>query len=335
MSFALPSSIADAPPAAPAPVSFAVMGAGAMGSYLGALLAHAGLPVRLIGRAAHVQAIQAQGLRLQTATLDVSLPMAAHTDAAAVQGVDVVLLCVKATDLEAAARQLQPHLAPHTLVLALQNGVDSAERLRAVLGPTQALASAVVYAATRLQGPGHVWHGGGNDVVLGPQPLGERLLHALQAAGLNARSSDNLRGTLWAKLIVNCAYNALSAITQRPYGWLVAQPGALRLIDDVLDECLAVARADGVQLPPPSAPEDASATPLSAEAALRANVHALAQRMPLQRSSTAQDLARGRISEIEHLNGYVVQRGAALAVPTPVNHTLLVLVRMLQTPPGA
>ena len=314
MSFALPSSIADAPPAAPAPVSFAVMGAGAMGSYLGALLAHAGLPVRLIGRAAHVQAIQAQGLHLQTTTLDVYLPMAAHTDAAAVQGVDVVLLCVKATDLEAAARQLQPHLAPHTLVLALQNGVDSAERLRAVLGPTQALASGVVYAATRLQGPGHVWHGGGNDVVLGPQPLGERLLHALQAAGLNARSSDNLRGTLWAKLIVNCAYNALSAITQRPYGWLVQQDGASAVIADLVAECQAVAQADGVRM----------------DGDVHAAVRGIAQSMPGQLSSTAQDLARGRPSEIEHLNGYVVRRGAALGLATPVNRALLVLVRMLQ-----
>ncbi|WP_367065711.1 ketopantoate reductase family protein [Oryzisolibacter sp. LB2S] len=308
-----PSPIPAAPPASER-LRFAIMGAGAVGCYFGALLARAGHAVTLIGRPHHVQAIASRGLRLQTATEDVHLPMGASTDAAAVAGADVVLLCVKSTDTESAARQIQPHLTPGALVLTLQNGVDNDERVRAVLGPGQSVAAAVVYVATAMAGPGHVRHFGRGELVIAPSPLAPRLTRELSAAGIRAQVSDNVRGALWAKLVINCAYNALSAIVQEPYGWLVQQDGAQEVIADLVAECLAVAQADGVQLP--GDVHDA--------------VRGIAQTMPAQLSSTAQDLARGRPSEIEHLNGYVVQRGAALGVATPVNRTLLVLVRMAQ-----
>lgn len=290
------------------------MGAGSVGCYFGALLARAGHTVTLIGRQAHVQAITAHGLRLQSATLDEHVRLSASTEAKAVAGADVVLLCVKSTDTETAARQIQPHLAPGALVLTLQNGVDNDERVRAVLGPAQPVAAAVVYVATAMAGPGHVRHFGRGDLLIAPSPISERLARELGAAGVPTQVSANVRGALWAKLVINCAYNALSAITQRPYGWLVQQDGASAVIADLVAECLAVAQADGVRL----------------DGDIHAGVRDIAQSMPAQLSSTAQDLARGRPSEIEHLNGYVVRRGAALGVATPVNQALLVLVRMAE-----
>ena len=290
------------------------MGAGAVGCYFGALLARAGHRVTLIGRQAHVQAIEAHGLRLQSATLDEHVRLSASTEAKAVAGADVVLLCVKSTDTETAARQIQPHLAPGALVLTLQNGVDNDERVRAMLGPAQPVAAAVVYVATAMAGPGHVRHFGRGDLLIAPSPVSERLALELAAAGIPTQVSGNVRGALWAKLVINCAYNALSAITQQPYGWLVQQDGASAVIADLVAECQAVAQADGVRM----------------DGDVHAAVRGIAQSMPGQLSSTAQDLARGRPSEIEHLNGYVVRRGAALGLATPVNRALLVLVRMLQ-----
>lgn len=290
------------------------MGAGSVGCYFGALLARAGHTVTLIGRQAHVQAITAHGLRLQSATLDEHVRLSASTEAKAVAGADVVLLCVKSTDTETAARQIQPHLAPGALVLTLQNGVDNDERVRAVLGPAQPVAAAVVYVATAMAGPGHVRHFGRGDLLIAPSPVSERLALELAAAGIPTQVSGNVRGALWAKLVINCAYNALSAITQQPYGWLVQQDGASAVIADLVAECQAVAQADGVRM----------------DGDVHAAVRGIAQSMPGQLSSTAQDLARGRPSEIEHLNGYVVRRGAALGLATPVNRALLVLVRMLQ-----
>lgn len=289
------------------------MGAGSVGCYFGALLARAGHQVTLIGRQSHVQAIAQHGLRLQTATQDLYIPINASTDAASVAGADVVLFCVKSTDTEAAAAQIKPHLAAHTQVLSLQNGVDNDERLRKVLG-TQPVAATVVYVATGMAGAGHVRHFGRGELVIAPSPMGDEIARQFSAAGIPTEVSDSVRAALWQKLIINCVYNALSALTQQPYGWLVAQDGADAVMQDIAAECKAVAQADGVALP----------------AGVDAAVAAIARTMPGQLSSTAQDLARGKPTEIDHLNGYVVQRGQALGIATPANRLLQLLVQMKQ-----
>lgn len=291
----------------------AVMGAGAVGCYYGAMLARAGHEVVLIGRPAHVEAVQARGLRLEAQSFDEHVPMAASTEPDAVRGADLVLFCVKSTDTEAAAAQIAPHLAPGALVLTLQNGVDNDERARSVLRDHE-VAAAVVYVATGMAGPGHVKHNGRGELVIAPSARGEEVAQALRAAGVPTEISDNVRGALWAKLVLNCAYNALSAITQLPYGVLVRNEGVPGVLRDVVAECLAVARAEGVTIP----------------GDIDAAVAGIARTMPAQFSSTAQDLARGKRSEIDHLNGFVLRRGEALGVPVPANRLLWTLVRLLE-----
>ena len=126
--------------------------------------------------------------------------------------------------------------------------------------------------------------------------------------------SDNVAGALWAKLILNCAYNAMSAIAQVPYGPLVRQEGVEAVMRDVVRECLAVATASGVNVP-----GDAWQA-----------VERIAQTMPNQYSSTAQDVARGKPSEIDHINGHVVRKGEALGIATPVNRVLHTLVKLIE-----
>lgn len=295
------------------PLSIAVMGAGSVGCYYGALLARAGHSVTLIGRPAHVQAIQKQGLRLQTAAEDSLIQVQACTSANAVKGSDVVLFCVKSTDTETAAAQIKPYLDDRTQVVSLQNGVDNDQRLRQILG-SQPVAAAVVYVATAMAGLGHVRHFGRGELVIAPSLLSEAIACQFTAAGIPTEVSDSVLPSLWQKLIINCVYNALSALTQQPYGWLVAQTNVPAVMQDIVAECKAVARADGVQLP----------------ANIDDAVAAIARTMPLQLSSTAQDLARGKPSEIDHLNGYVVQRGQALNIATPTNRLLQVLVQIKQ-----
>ena len=291
----------------------AVMGAGAVGCYYGAMLARAGHEVVLIGRPSHVEAVRANGLRLETKAFDEQVPLDASTDASAVQGADLVLFCVKSTDTESAAAQVRPHLAPGALVLTLQNGVDNDERVRAAL-PSHDVAAAVVYVATEMAGPGHVKHHGRGELVIAPSRRSDEVAQALIAAGVPTQISDNVRGALWAKLVLNCAYNALSAVSQLPYGELVQGAGVNDVIRDVVAECLAVAKAEGVVIP----------------GDVDAAVRAIAQTMPSQYSSTAQDLARGKRSEIDHLNGLVMRRGEALGVPTPANRVLFVMVKLLE-----
>ncbi|BEP37794.1 2-dehydropantoate 2-reductase [Variovorax sp. V59] len=289
------------------------MGAGAVGCYYGAMLARAGHEVVLIGRPSHVEAVRANGLRLETKAFDEQVPLGASTEPSAVQGAQLVLFCVKSTDTESAAAQIKPHLSPDALVLTLQNGVDNDERVRSVL-PSSEVAAAVVYVATEMAGPGHVKHHGRGELVIAPSRRSEQVAQQLAAAGVPTQISGNVRGSLWAKLVLNCAYNALSAVSQLPYGELVKGVGVADVIRDVVAECLAVAKAEGVVIPGDT------------DAAVRG----IAQSMPSQYSSTAQDLARGKPSEIDHLNGFVVRRGEALGVPTPANRVLFVMVKLLE-----
>ena len=149
------------------PLKVAVMGAGAVGCYFGGMLARAGHTVTLIARLEHVQAIERDGLRMETKAFDEHVRLNASTEANAVHGADVVLFCVKSTDTESAGVQILPHLAPNALVLCLQNGVDNAERLQTVL-TKHTVAAAVVYVATEMAGPGHVKHHGRGDLVAEP-----------------------------------------------------------------------------------------------------------------------------------------------------------------------
>jgi 2-dehydropantoate 2-reductase len=290
----------------------AVMGAGAVGCYYGGMLARAGHSVVLVGRPQHVEAIRRDGLLQDTQSFQARVPMDASTEVDAVRDARLVLFCVKSTDTESAAAAMRPHLAPDALVLTLQNGVDNATRLQAALA--QEVAATVVYVATEMAGPGHVKHHGRGELVIAPSTKSAEVAELLIAAGVPTQISDNVTGALWAKLILNCAYNALSAITQLPYGRISQGEGVQAVMGDVVRECLAVAEAGGV-----SVPGDTWAA-----------VQRIAETMPSQFSSTAQDLARGKRSEIDHLNGYVLRQGEALGVATPVNRVLHTLVTLLE-----
>jgi len=304
----------------------AVVGAGAVGSYFGAALAQAGHPVTLIGRAAHVEAIARSGLRLERAGGEVEVvPLAASVELAAVRGADLVLFCVKSTDTEAAADAMAPHLGADALVLSLQNGVENAATIaRRVAQP---VVPAVVYVATAMPEPGVVKHYGRGDLVIGAMRAADATEPALAArlqglvelfatAGVPVRISADVMAELWSKLMVNCAYNAISGLAQMPYGRMAAMPAIRELQRAVVAEVVAVAAADGVELP--------------LERSLEA-MEGIAAAMPGQLSSTAQDMARGKPSEIDHLNGLVARRGRELGIATPTNQALHALVKLVES----
>ncbi len=297
----------------------AVMGAGAVGCYFGGMLARAGAPVTLLGRAAHVEAIARDGLFLDTLRFRQQIPVAASTDLAAARGAEIVLFCVKTPDTETAAKSLAPNLSRGAVVVSLQNGVDNVERIREASG-IEAIA-AVVYVACAMTAPGRLQHSGRGDLIVGDL-LGKgrsgdlgRIAAMFARAEVPCRVSANIDGELWAKLILNCAFNAVSALGRSRYGPAAQNPWTHQVIRAVVEEAVAVAGAAGIRLP------DANMV----EAAWK-----LAQAMENATSSTAQDLARGKRTEIDALNGQVAARGAQLGVPTPVNRTLHALVKLLE-----
>ena len=294
----------------------AVMGAGAVGCYFGGLLALDGHDVTLIGRPNHVAAIEANGLRLETKTGTQTIPLKAATEPAAIAPPDLVLFCVKSADTEAAGRALQPRLKPDSVILSLQNGVDNAARLQAAIG--HPVIASVVYVGTEMAGPGHVKHHGRGELLIGASAQSDAIAAALTAAKIPTTVAPDIDQALWSKLILNCAYNALSAVADLPYGALLAIDGTEQVVRNVIDECIAVARACGVRVP-----DDVLTKTL-----------ALPGAMPSQKSSTAQDLARGKPSEIDFLNGTVARLGAAHGVPTPTNLALTVMVKLVESRRG-
>ena len=289
------------------------MGAGAVGCYFGAALAQAGHEVWLVGRESFVQAVRTEGLVVESGAALVRVHIEATTDPAACASADVVLFCVKSADTAAAGRQLAPWLRAECPVLSLQNGVDNPQRLAAVLG--RPVVPVAVYVAVQMVGPAHVKHLGRGDLIMGRFAGSDAVAQAFMAAKIPVRVSDEVVTAQWQKLITNCAYNALSAITHLPYGPLVQVPGVPQVMSEVAAEAVAVGRAMGVALP------DLDLLPILE----------LGTTMAGQYSSTAQDLARRKPTEIDYLNGYIVRQGSALGIATPANRVLLTLVRALET----
>jgi 2-dehydropantoate 2-reductase len=290
----------------------AVIGAGAVGCYYGGLLLRAGHDVTFIGRQTHVDAINAHGLLLDTQSFKGHLPAKAATDTAALASPDLVLFCVKSADTEEAGRSLAGRLRPETTILSLQNGVDNPQRLLGVTG--HPVIPAVVYVGSEMAGPGHVRHHGGGDLAIGASPASEALAQTLDAAGIRTTIADDIETTLWSKLVINCAFNALSAVAGISYGPMLEVEGTRDVVASAVQEAVTVARASGVSMP-----DDLLERILKIPAA-----------MPNQMSSTAQDVARGKPSEIDFLNGYVVRKGAELGIPTPTNHALQVMVKLAE-----
>jgi 2-dehydropantoate 2-reductase len=294
-------------------MKIAVMGAGAVGCYYGAMLARGGHEVCLIGRRQHVDAVNACGLILETSQFTEAVRVTASVNASGVADADIILFCVKSNDTAGARDEMAPYLKEGATILSLQNGVDNSERLQAVL--KRPVVPAAVYVAADMSAPGHVRHHGRGELIIGPSPASADIAAAFEEAAIPTRVSNAVTEALWTKLIVNCAYNALSAIGQRPYGRLIQMEGVIEVMRDVVGECLEVAARSGVSVP----------------ADIFETVMGIAASMPNQYSSTAQDLARGKKTEIDHLNGYVVRKAAEFGLSTPANRALLVVIKALES----
>ncbi len=298
----------------------AVVGAGAVGCYFGGMLARSGVPVRLIGRAAHVEAIAREGLSIDGLRIQERIPVAATTSIAeGLRDAGVILFCVKTVSTEAAAREIEPFLAPDATILSLQNGVDNADRIHAAI---QAHAiPTVVYVAAEMTAAGSVTHTGRGDLIMGyragwPQrPDLKPLASMFEQAEIPCRLTDDIAREQWTKMVLNCAYNALSALTRAQYGRMVQSEPVRDFGVRAIAETVAVARAEGVVLSEPAVVEAAMV---------------LAEKMTAATSSMAQDIARGRPTEIDSLNGYVACRGKALGIATPVSEILVAMVKLLE-----
>ena len=294
-----------------------VVGPGGVGAYFGGMLARAGAPVTMLGRSggqsAHLVAMARNGLRLETLTFDERVPVETATSADVVAAAELVLFSVKTPDTDEAARRIAPHVSDRAVIVDLQNGVDNPERLRhAGIDPIVA----VVYVAAAVETPGSVKHCGRGDLVIGHRSRAsevQRVAAWFARAGVSCQVSEDVERELWFKLILNSMTNAVSALTGASYGGLAAFEPAWQVAVDVAHEGIAVARAAGYDFDPDAMIERGLEVCRAVGAAT---------------SSTRYDIARGRPTEIDALNGFIARRGSRLAIETPINRVLWALVKL-------
>jgi 2-dehydropantoate 2-reductase len=296
-------------------VRFAVVGAGAVGGYYAARLAHAGCDVSLVARGAHLDAIRARGLWVWSSLGDLVVDPRVFADVADIGPVDVLLYAVKTYDNATALPLLGPLLGPDTLVLTLQNGVSSATDVGAVVGADRVLAGPT-YIATTLKAPGLIEQTGTHRrIVFGevhrPQAAPSARVAALaeqfRRADIQAEPVADARVPLWEKFIYLAPFAAVTGAARQPAGVVWSTPALRATLEAAFAETEAVARAEGIDV----------------AADVGARVRAYMDALPAStRSSLLIDLQAGKRIELDALAGDVVRRGAARGVPTPVMATL-------------
>jgi 2-dehydropantoate 2-reductase len=288
----------------------AIMGSGGVGGYFGARLVKGGADVTFIARGAHLAAMRADGLTIESAHEPLRLPKVKATDDPRTIGqVDMVLFGVKLWDTESAARSLIPIMGPQTGIISFQNGVQKDDALRQVFG-IDVVMGGTAYIATTIGRPGVIVHTGTMQRIVFGEYDGQRseraqaLLAAAQAGGINAEISSDIRREIWEKYCFLVALSGATTSIRLPAGPIRSNPRTRQFLLDLMRETVAVGRAQGVNLP-----EDYAERRLAFADGLPADMT----------SSMYHDLQRGRPLELRWLSGGVVEMGAAVGVPTPVN----------------
>jgi 2-dehydropantoate 2-reductase len=304
---------------------YLILGTGALGSVFGGLLKHSGQSVAFLGRGPHFQELKGRGLVIDGIWGEYRLGPV-DTPGAASEPYDVILLCVKSFHTEEACRRVRPYLADDGLIISVQNGLGNLEIIAGEFGLARTVGARVIFGA-QVQEPGRVTVTVYADRVLlgglSPDAPGEMLevvAADLNRAGIPTAVVDNILTHIWAKVIYNCALNALGAILGVPYGALGENPETRELMGRIIVEIYQVAEGKKVSLSPAGAAEYFQ--------------HFLEDLLPPTAAhwpSMWQDLQAGRRTEIEALNGAIGRYGKEVGVATPYNDAVSRLVRFLES----
>ncbi len=285
-----------------------IMGSGGVGAYYGGLLAGQGYDVTFIARGAHLQALRTNGLRVKSVHEDFNVIPAKATDRPSDAGpVDLILFCVKTYDTDDSVKAIQPAVAPGTVVMSLQNGIDSPERIGKVIGVEHVLGG-VTYISSALEAPGAVKQVSQfRRIVFGELDgsVSERvqLIHeALKSTGITVEIAENILKVLWTKFVFISAASALGSLTRLPMGEFRSVPEARAMILSLMWEVEAVARAQGIAL-------DTDVVEKS--------VKFIDDAAPHIKASMQLDVETGRRTELESLIGVIGYKGRELGVATP------------------
>jgi 2-dehydropantoate 2-reductase len=291
----------------------AIFGSGGVGGYFGGRLAGAGHDVSFIARGAHLAALRARGLRIESPLGAAHLQNVTATDDPSTVGpVDVVFFTVKLYDTHSALEQLPALIGPGTSVISFQNGVDSVEVLGNAVG-REHVAGGTTYVAAVIAEPGVIRHTAMNRLIFGPidgkpTPVLEELRRATAAAGIESTLSDRIMADIWAKFVRLTVFSGMTSIARAPIGPVMASPELVALVEKGLHESIAVARARQIPLP----------------ATMFEDIMAAFRALPAHsKSSMLDDLEKGKSLELPWLSGALVRIAEEAGVPVPT-HRLIV-----------
>ncbi len=289
------------------------MGSGGLGGYFGARLVKGGADVTFIARGAHLAAMRENGLAIESTHDSFHLPSVKVTgDPATIGPVDLVLFCVKLWDTETAARSLLPVIGPETAVISFQNGVQKDDMLRPIVGD-KAIMGGVGYVATTIARPGVIAQTGPMQRLIFGEYDGHRSQRAeafladCLAGGINAEISPDIRREIWQKYVFLVGLSGTTSAIRSSLGPIRSNPTTRQFLLDLMKEVIAVGRAHGVALA-----EDFAEQRLTFADSLHPDMIA----------SMYHDLQHGKPLELKWLSGGVVDLGAKVGVPTPLNRAV-------------
>ena len=297
----------------------AIVGCGAMGSVYAALMASAGHDVHgITAWPDHAAAINAHGLRVEGVSGDRTVRIRASTTTEGIGPCDLVIVAVKAYDIDAAAASVPPLLGPDTPVQAIQNGLGSAERVAAVVGADRVAVGVVGGFGASMRAPGHAHHNGMEMIRFGAfagmqRAVLERSAEPWTDAGFKVALFDDIARMVWEKLIMNVAFSGTCCLTGMTIGEVLSTPLAWQVAEACVREVVAVATAAGVRLEVGDPVE---------------HVRKLGGKIPNARPSTLLDQMAGRRCEIDAINGSIPRVGATVGVAAPVNTAVVALVKL-------
>jgi 2-dehydropantoate 2-reductase len=295
---------------------FAVIGTGGIGGYFGGKLARSGNSVWFVARGAHLEAMKARGLQVNSTDGAFTIPQGTMTDNPNEIGpVDVILFCVKSYDTESAAQQLGPLLSESTVIISLQNGVDNEEKIEQHI-PRGTVYGGLAYIYSTITAPGVVTETGGpKKIVFGPlkrigdpsNERGKRILDVMLKARINAAYSEDINTEIWKKFIFIAAVGGLTALTRLALGEILATDESRSLLGDAMREVEAIAKIKRAKIE---------------QGFIDSVFETLKKFDNNTRSSLYHDLTHENPMEIEALSGTVVRYGKELSVPTPIHRSI-------------
>jgi 2-dehydropantoate 2-reductase len=294
-----------------------VMGAGAIGAYYGARLQQAGEDVVFCARGENLRAMQQHGIEITSTRGDLKLAVNATDNPRRFAPYDLILFCVKVYDTETAAAALKGCLAPGGAIMTLQNGVENEARLVELFGPGCVMGGDA-RIGVELVAPGTIVHRTTGTIEFGEldgtvTPRADAIAEAMRRAGIFGDLSTNIRASRWDKLMWNAAFNTITTLTHRTVGEVLDDPEGYALIRNLMEEVRAAATADGVEL--------------SCERVAQLLAHSNKNLRPV-RTSTLQDLERGKPLEVEALIGVVVKIARRHGIKAPISETIYALMRL-------